>query len=280
MDLSADDKWHYLKLEKGYQGEVMFDKLTALLDNDLLIINDLCLEFNNSSFQIDTLIIAQDTLYPFEVKNYDGDFVYEADNFLKLPKKDILNPLDQLKRSKTLLQQLLRSYGFHFQLEGHVVFVNPEFALFQAPVNVPIILPNQLNRFIKKLNQTPSKLNSRHKKLGETLISLHQPLSRHTKLPSYKYERTNKGVICPTDYSFMIYDGNKKVSCGMCGCEESADSAILRGVEEIRLLFPDKKITTNHVFEWGGMIGSKKMIGRILKQNYQLKGYGQWTFYE
>jgi hypothetical protein len=56
MDLSADDGRRYLKLEKGYKGEILFDQITAKLQNDFFVINDLCLEFNNSYFQIDTLI--------------------------------------------------------------------------------------------------------------------------------------------------------------------------------------------------------------------------------
>ena len=57
MELSIKDKQHYANLEKGYQGEVVFDQLTSKLENDLYILNDLCLEHNKSFFQIDTLII-------------------------------------------------------------------------------------------------------------------------------------------------------------------------------------------------------------------------------
>ncbi|MEH7746484.1 nuclease-related domain-containing protein [Neobacillus drentensis] len=67
-NLSTKEKKYYFKLEKGYQGELMFDKLTEKLQSDMLVINDLCFEFNDNIFQIDTLIIAQSTIYPFEVK--------------------------------------------------------------------------------------------------------------------------------------------------------------------------------------------------------------------
>lgn len=65
MLLSPKEKKHYFHLEKGYQGELMFDQLTAKLRNDMFVINDLCLELNNSWFQIDTLIISQETTLPF-----------------------------------------------------------------------------------------------------------------------------------------------------------------------------------------------------------------------
>ncbi|MFJ7727059.1 nuclease-related domain-containing protein [Neobacillus sp. NPDC097160] len=104
MMLGPKEKRYYFNLEKGYQGEVMFDQLTQKLQNDLYIINDLRLESNNAEFQIDTLIIAQETIYPFEVKNHEGDYYYEAGNFFSMLTEDeIKNPLDQLKRSKWFL---------------------------------------------------------------------------------------------------------------------------------------------------------------------------------
>jgi hypothetical protein len=130
-DLSKEEQKHYLNLEKGYQGEVMFDQLTGQLQNDILIINDLCLEFNYTIFQIDTLIITQKTIYFFEVKNYNGDYIYGTENFkMVLSHKEILNPLGQLNRCRNLLQELLRSLHIQLHLEGYIVFINPEFTLY------------------------------------------------------------------------------------------------------------------------------------------------------
>jgi hypothetical protein len=280
-DLSDDEKKHYFKLEKGYQGEVMFDQLTAELHHDILVINDLCLEYNNTIFQIDTLIISQKTIYLFEVKNYKDDYIYESDNFkLVLSKKEILNPLGQLNRCRNLLQDLLRSLHIQLPLESYLVFINPEFTLYQAPLNEQIIFPTQLKRLMNTLNQKPSRLTDWHKKIGAQLVSMHLPKNPNSKIPPYEYEQLKKYILCSSCFSFMTYDGDRKVFCEKCHCEEHVDSAILRSVEELKLLFPDKKITTNLVYDWCGGIGSMKKIGRILKQNYQMLGFGQWTYYE
>lgn len=53
MKLTEDEKWYYLNQEKGYEGEVQFDLLTEKLQPNCLILNDLQLENNKSSFQID-----------------------------------------------------------------------------------------------------------------------------------------------------------------------------------------------------------------------------------
>jgi hypothetical protein len=280
-DLSKEEKKHYLNLEKGYQGEVMFDQLTVELQNDILVINDLCLEYNNTIFQIDTLIISLKTIYLFEVKNYKGDYVYESDNFkMVLSKKEILNPLGQLNRCRNLLQELLRSIGIKLPLESYLVFINPEFTLYQAPLNEQIIFPTQVKQFIKTLNQQPSKLTDWHRKIGAQLVSMHQPKNPNAKIPRYEYGQLKKGPICSHCFSFMAYDGDRKAFCEKCDCGEHIDSAILRSLEELKLLFPDKKITTNLVYDWCGEIGSMKKICRILKQNYRIMGFGKWTYYQ
>ena len=269
MELPSKDKKRLSFLEKGYQGEKIFDQLTVKLQNDLYILNDLYLEQNESFFQIDTLIISQHTIFPFEVKNYEGDYRYETGNFYpKLSKDEINNPLAQLKRSKLHLRPLLKNLGFYLPIEGDVAFVNPNFTLYQAPLNEPIIHPTQLNNLMKKLNEIPSKLTNRHKMLADQLVSMHQIDCPFTRLPHYSYDQLQKGPLCADCYSLLCFvDESKKIMvCNKCGHEELVDSAVLRCVEELELLFPDMKITTNLVHDWCIVVGSKKTIRRVLMQ--------------
>ncbi|MED4203227.1 nuclease-related domain-containing protein [Neobacillus mesonae] len=280
MNLSEEDSQHYLYLEKGYQGELMFDQLTEKLQCDMYVINDLCLEHKGTTFQIDSIIIAQKTIYPFEIKNYQDDYIFEAGNFRKLNSKNyITNPLEQLNRSKILLRQVLQSLRVDLPIEGYVSFVNPEFTLYNAPVDEPIILPTQLKNFLKKINDTPSKLNGWHKNFADQLVSKHINFPCN-KFPGYKFKDLKKGFLCPVGHSFMIMIGGNKLVCQICGFEESVVSGVLRSVKEIKLLFPHIKITTNLVYEWCGMVLSKKVIRRILMENYKANGYGRWLYFE
>jgi hypothetical protein len=79
--LSEEEKKTLYRLEKGYEGEVMFDLLTEQLPDEKLILNDLLLEVNGTKFQIDTTLITQDKIYLFEVKNFEGDYDYNNGNF-------------------------------------------------------------------------------------------------------------------------------------------------------------------------------------------------------
>jgi hypothetical protein len=280
IDLSEKDKLDLLNLEKGFEGELMFDSLTEKLQEERFILNDLLLKVGNTYFQIDTTIISQATLHFFEVKNYEGDFYYESGLLYKTPKKEIKDPILQLKKNESLMRQLLQSLKFQIQVEAWVIYINPEFTLFQAPRNLPMILPTQLNRFLKELDMMPSKLSERHKRLAEKLISLHHGKFPFTQLPSYDYSQLKKGVTCSKCHRFVnSVEGNKCV-CVECGHKEEVDSAVIRNVREIRLLFPDRKITTQGVYEWCGGVIPKNTIRRVLKKHFKAVGSGRWLYYE
>jgi hypothetical protein len=280
IELTADDKKYYLNQEKGFKGEVQFDLLTEKLQSNCYTLNDLQLDFNKSSFQIDSSLIYQETYFHLEVKNYEGEYCYENGNFKVLNGNDILNPIDQLKRGNLLLRQLLKSLGSQLNVESYVIFINPYFTLYQAPPDLPIILPTKLERFLKSLEKKPCRLNGSHKNLADKLISLHQTESPYTQLPSYEYDQLKKGITCNKCYSFSVSVLGKKVVCQSCGCEEMVTSAVMRMVGEFKLLFPDRKITTNVIHDWCRVVHSKKTINRILGKNLIIKGVHQWTYYE
>ncbi|MFF2446293.1 nuclease-related domain-containing protein [Neobacillus sp. NPDC058068] len=279
-DLTEEEKWNYLNLKKGYEGEVMFDSLTEKIKSECLILNDLLLELNNSKFQIDTLII-QEKLFLFDVKNHEGDHYYDNGDFKSMKTGKLLkNPLDQLKRCETLFRQLLQKHGYYLPVVSWVVFINPEFTLYQAPKNEPIIYPTQLNTLMKKLNSWSGKLNGKHTKLADLLVSMHIVESPYPRVPHYEYERLRKRIICSLCQSFVISISGGKIVCDNCGCEEDVDSAVLRSVKELKLLFPDRKITTSLVQDWCGGIVSVNVIRRILHQNFKTTGTGRWLHFE
>ncbi|MBM7693517.1 hypothetical protein JOC77_002957 [Peribacillus deserti] len=280
MSLSEKERHHYFNLKKGYEGEVLFDSLTEKLQCECFILNDLLLQLNNTTFQIDSIIISSDSIYFFEVKNYEGDYYYDSERLYKKPKYEINNPLNQLKRSESLLRLLLQNLGFNIPLISSVVFINPEFTLYQAPLNKPFIFPNQVSRYFENLNTLSTKLDRKHKMLADKLISQHMKDSPFKLLPSYEYEQLRKGITCLVCSSFSISVKGKKCICKECGHEEMVVTAVIRSVNEFKLLFPSQKITTNVIQDWCKVIESKKRIRRILLKNYKIVGVHQWTFYE
>lgn len=280
MKLIMKDKRYYQSIKSGYEGELLFDSYTAKLTCDCLILNDLLLSFNHTTFQIDTLIIAADKVYLFEIKNFKGDYIYDSERLFTKSKTEIINPLHQLNRSKYLLSQLLLSLGFNSHIDASVVFINPSFTLYQAPLGLPYIFPTQVEAFLKNVNENTGQLNNRLQTLGEKLHSLHLIESPFSQLPHYQYEQLQKGMTCVQCKSFSIYVEGRDCLCKDCGHAESVSTMVLNSVEDFKLLFPNEKITTNTIHEWCKVVPERKRINRVLTSHYKSFGVRRWTYYE
>ncbi|WP_053477254.1 nuclease-related domain-containing protein [Cytobacillus solani] len=120
-------------------GEKMFDEwIQTNLSKDWLVLHDLLLEYNYTVFQIDLLIISPEVIYLFEVKNYEGDFYFNGERWYPISKAEIKNPIHQLSRNESLFRRLLQDLGYKPSTEAKIIFINPEFDLYQAPLNTPI----------------------------------------------------------------------------------------------------------------------------------------------
>jgi Nuclease-related domain len=171
MKLTSKDYSYYLNLEKGYIGEKQFDEMLETMPEDWIILNNLLFDYSNTLFQIDSLLITGNCIYIFEIKNYEGDFYIEQDRWYTAPSKtEVKNPLLQLQRSESLLRRLLQDLRVKTPLKALLIFVNPEFHLYQARMNLPAIFPSQLNRFFDTLKMKSQPANKHHYALAEKLM--------------------------------------------------------------------------------------------------------------
>lgn len=277
--LAEEDENNFVSLEKGWLGEKQFDQLLLGLTNENLILNDLLLKVNNTLFQIDSLLITQKKIFIFEVKNYEGDYYIKDGRLHIMNGKEIKNPLIQTSRSESLFRQLLQELRFNVPVESNVIFINPEFYLYEAPVNGPYVFHAQLGRFLKKLDAgAASGVSGGHIELAKKLASLHITKNPYSRLPDYTYEELEKGIVCKSGCLFMEVINQNYLSCPICGESENKESAVLRAVKEFSLLFPDRKITTNDVMEWCGVI-SKKRVRKILLANFTLVRKAKASYY-
>lgn len=281
MTLSSEVHQHYLNLEKGFEGEVKFDKLIEPLSNEWIIVNDLFLRNNNTNFQIDSTLISYDVIFLFDVKNFEGDYYIEGNNWYSTSNKVVNNPLIQLERIESLFRRLLQDMGMSFTIESYLVFINPQFTLYNAPMTKSIIFPTQLNRLLKRLSMKKPKTKERHLNFAKLLVSEHITDPPFTNVPEYSFEKLDKGVFCPVCRKPMNRPPrSRSLVCTSCSYTENIDEAVLRSVEEFRLLFPEKRITTNEVFEWcNGVIDSKKTLRRVLRKNYERVGHTHNIYY-
>ncbi|MGD6830903.1 nuclease-related domain-containing protein [Sutcliffiella halmapala] len=280
--MNATDSSKFHNLDKGYRGEIMFDEYMKDVSNENnIILNDLLLEYKNTIFQIDSLFQFSNTLHLFEVKNFEGDFFIDEEKWysIGIGRKEIKNPLLQLKRTESLLRQLLQEIGYPFPIEAHLVFINPNFQAYQAPADQPIIYPSQLSRFREKLKSKSPVLKASHRKLAKQLLSLHMEDNPYARIPEYRYGGLEKGIICPTCHTFYATFKKTHLLCHECGGIEGNKTAIIRSIKELRLLFPEVKVTTNLIYDWCKIIKDKKTIRKTLSEHFNKIGHGKSSYY-
>ncbi|MGX1194852.1 nuclease-related domain-containing protein [Metabacillus sp. SLBN-84] len=262
-------------LEKGFEGEKYFEQWLIEKGGDGIVLSDLLFEISGSFVQIDSLFIKPDKMYVFNVKNSEGDYFAEEERWSTPAKKEMKNPLLQLKRSEALLTRLLQDQSIKFPLEPFVVFVNHRFHLYNAPMDQPIIYHPQLNRFAEKLNHKPGRLTGFHDMLAKKLLDSHVEEYPFLKLPGYGFEGLEKGIICPKCLLLYTLFNNRNFICSNCKTTEPLLPAVLRAIGEFRLLFPEKRITTDQIHEWCKLVLSKKTIRKILYAHFEHIGRGR-----
>lgn len=267
MRLPAASVRRLRNLEKGFTGEVRFSELLkAQLGSDCIVLYDLLLERDGDTFQIDCVVIQQRDVWHLEVKNYEGDFQLRDRALYSLTSEnEIKNPLNQLDRGRFLLNQLLDRLGYSLSLQSHVVFVHPQFTLFQSKPLKEIIHPTQIQRFLHSVSNKHSQLTSGHRELADSLFHAQKVETLGRGLPEYAWEDLQKGVRCLECDGFMC-GGGLRIHCAACGYTEGRESAVVRSVLEFHMLFPDEKITTRRIWEWCAFDRSERTMKRILNQ--------------
>lgn len=279
MELPKKDQQYYESLKKGYAGESEFDTWLEQLNAPCIILNDLLLEHNHTFFQVDSLIISDQKIYLFEVKNFEGNFYIENDQWYSSRHNEVKNPLLQMKRTELLLRQFLHRLKWNLPIESYLIFVNPTFFLYQAPRDLPALFYYQIPRFFSRLNKSLSQYSPKLDDLADQIISRNITNPFSPQILNYTYEQLKKGIICPECGEALLLVGEKALSCRTCHLVESIEIGVLRSLDEYRLLFPERKITNVGVMDWCQVIQSQNTIRRILKKHYKQKGHGKYTYY-
>lgn len=265
---------------KGFTGECRWDEWLQLLRCACLILNDLLLEIRGTTFQIDSLLLVGNKLYLYEVKNYQGNYYYEDNRMFLDSGTEIKNPFLQLEEAASALRRLVQELGYPFQVEAAVVFINPNFYLYQAPRDLPVIFPSQLEQHFNKLNRIRAPLAPGQQKLALRLMNLHKTENEYEKKPRYKLEELRKGLVCESCHSFAIQEKGHYCHCLDCGQKERTEQAVLKAVAEFHLLFPEERITKQAIFSWCQIIRDPKKVQRILSSHLTRIGATSDAYYD
>lgn len=280
--LSKEDQRQYLKMEKGFEGELQFDEMLKerLPDGEWLILSDLLLERNSKLTQLDTILVSGNVIYNINVKNHEGDYYFKNGCWYMSPSGiEIHDPLLQLKRSETVLRQILRTLGLDIPIISKLVFVHHEFTLYYAPMNLPIVFPTQINRFFKALLSSTAKPGKKEWAFAKKLAALHLTESPYNNVPDYSYGPLRKGIYCNSCHSFTLEQAGKDLVCQTCDYTEKLPSALMRSVREFHILFPERRITVQAIKDWCQLDVDRRAIGRILRKNLKVVNKGGHSYY-
>lgn len=281
--LSKQKRNYYYNLLKGFNGECDFDELIRKLTFIGLVLNDLRLQAGSTIFQIDSLIITAFGIFVYEIKNYEGEFFYTDKKLQRVnsPNSNFENPLLQLNRKLIPLQKLFAENNIRLPITGYVVFVNPEFTLFNAPKDEELVLPTMLPAHLKQLDKNRAPLTNMHHQIAERLLQLATEVPPPAEdLPEYTYEKLNKGLICPSCRKLTTTPiKGMYFKCHYCEHNELASQVILQNIKELQLLFPQKNLTLSASMDWCGCPKNKNRFRKVLVINYDSKGCGKGTYY-
>ncbi|MFD2658258.1 nuclease-related domain-containing protein [Gracilibacillus thailandensis] len=276
--LNEQEKKRYRSVAKGFEGEVMFDTYLDKLAGEHIILKDLLIH-HNKYCQMDTILLKNGKIFLFEIKNFIGEYYWDDDKLFMLNQVEIDNPLVQRDRAHSILRRLLQSLDIKLPLVSYLIFVNPECSIFQAPLDKQIILPTQINRFIKHFPIT-THITSQEKEASENLKANHIENSPFNQFPAYQYDQLEKGIPCYHCGNMATIPKKQGVECRLCGHFEKGSEAIMRICREYQFLFPERKITSTSIYNWGGRMISRRRIFRILQQYYEKKGEHRCHYFE
>lgn len=258
---------YYSSLKKGWEGEKQFDKMLEMVECDHIILKDMLFKVNGTVFQIDSILITNKTLYLYEVKNYEGEYLLAKNRLINhSTNREVLNPAIQLERTKTLLRQLLGKYGMNLTIEAYVVFINGRFTLYQlAPDQFSFLLPTMIATHIDIIGRNNEKLKKRHYECVSFLNHEQMKDTPYLDLPEYTYEFLIKGMLCYQCQSRIPRLTGRLIICPTCLYKETARLSVQRHVEEFIRLFPKRKVTTAAIKDWCDEIPSPYTIRAAIK---------------
>lgn len=280
-ELSPEEKLRYEQLHKGFIGEKTLERtLTSLTLKNIVHLFDSLFEITETEFQIDCILLSSDTIFLLEVKNYTGDYYIENDKIFNVrTRTQIYNPLNQLERSEFLFKRLLNEMRVDMQVRSYIVFINRDFMLYGASVQLPMIFPSQVERFLRKIDANAKPLTRNVLQLQRKLTEWRKERSAYERLPEYDISQLKRGLFCKKCSGELDRNGKQLLICTNCKQNYHLEEAALYAIAQYHLLFPKRKITPKNIIDWCGGSLSNNFIRKILNNNLNILEKGGHTHY-
>lgn len=281
-NISPQEKQYYHRLRKGFIGEKRLEAfINAENHNNTITLYDCLFEQDSREFQVDCLLITARTIFLLEVKNYSGDYSMDNNKLYNFEtKQEVYNPITQLERTEHFFKRLLYEMRINIDVRSYIVFINPEFMLYNATPRFPMIFLPQIKRFLQKINANALGLTDNTRNLADRLINRRKKKSSYERLPKYNLSELKRGLFCQRCFAQLVRENQYILSCPSCKEKNKLEDAILLAIAQFHLLFPQNKITTASIRDWCGDSFSRTYISKCLKSELNHINRGPYSYSE
>src|SRR5699024_8443803 len=126
------------------------------------------------------------------------------------------NPISQLDRTEFLFKRMLSELQVNLKVQSYVLFVNYDFKLYGSLVNMPMIFPSQIKRFLKITNENARYLTENTKNLMKILAERRKKISTYERYPKYDLTQLKRGVFCQNCSLKLVRKGQLRFICKYC----------------------------------------------------------------
>lgn len=276
---------YYLKnLEAGQMGEdFLVEAFEKHGQKDWLAIRNLWLH-HYGKFESDLIVLNNLGAHFFEVKNYEGTFLYEKNDCILNGRTLSDNCITQAKRNFRKVKSIVQEVSPTLNVYGSIVFIgeNNSVEINSEVTDISVIRRNELKQFITKMAQDESyhrrKINanpllSQFNKYEDTNPFIPKPIDEAT------FNLLRKGIHCAKCKSFNLTIKKFSIHCG-CGFVENREIGILRTICEYGVLHFDKKVFQSDLMAFLNYQASNKYLTRILKKHFKMHRKNRYTYYE
>ena len=265
--LEKEEQSRYLSLLRGYQGECQLDNyIETIIGDTTYYIKDLTLHHSRTT-QIDSLLMTNDTMYQFEVKNYSSNLVWDGYDW-KFDSGFCLSddPSVQLMRSCNILKALLQELGYKKKLIPILVFINPDtFVDLRSETSVKTLRSYEIRNFLEEIKSSYFAGTSTDRKWKNQICQSLLKCKSEWRFETPKDIDVPKGVICSECGNTNLVFTNQLVKCS-CGKIERKGDALIRTIKEAQQLLPDFKLKRKNVRDFTEDAFSVSSITRALRK--------------
>lgn len=230
----------------------------------------------NGRVECDFIIITRVGIYCFEIKNYNGNLIYEHHQQTINHRNVSGDILGQFKNMRDKTWDIFQRMNYTGDIQHYLVYINPyHYATLPQEWQASLLHYQQLTEFFEQMIRQETNLRPANWSANEVTEILQrdyicEPPYAVENISEAELSQLKKGIHCKHCGSFDTSTSRYKLICQQCGEQEAKEQAALRIITDYCLLFPITNLQAQLVYPLANTQLTEVYIGKILKQHFTL----------